>query len=60
MAGMHVNSNAEECPEVLSVVCIFPPVFLEIDYARLIGRYDFAAVLRPRLRINTTLVILQA
>ena len=27
MAGMHVDSDREECPEVLSVVCIFPPVF---------------------------------
>ena len=27
MAGMHVNSDAKECPEALSVVCIFPPVF---------------------------------
>ena len=25
MAGMHVNSDTEECPEVLSVVCIFVP-----------------------------------
>jgi len=27
MAGMHVNFDAEECPEVLSVIYIFPPVF---------------------------------
>jgi len=33
---------------------------LRINDARLIDRYDIAAVLRPRLRINTTLVILQA
>ena len=26
MAGMHVDYDAEECPEILSVVCIFPSV----------------------------------
>ena len=62
MAGMHVNFDAEKCLEVLFVVCIFPPVFPRFKNRRCKtdGRYDLAAVLRPYLRINTTLVILQA
>ena len=48
IAGMHVNSDAEDCPKVLSVVCIFPPVFPRFKNRRCKtdGRYDFASAFK--------------